>query len=230
MSDKPQRRALGEWAVERLYEDIFTGALPPGADLAEELLCTRLEVSRATVSFALRQLEQEGLATVAAGNGRRQVAVFSIADVADLYDVRATLEAHTASGAAMRGEARFMAELETLQAEMEAMSRQPERPSPRDFGVDFEFHRAIARASGSKRAIAALRPIWLQSHALLRHLYSVGAYADQTEDRASYADHRSIMQALAARDAPAAAAAMQAHLTRRRDRLVANLQARGGLA
>ena len=230
MTGKPQRRALGEWAVERLYEDIFTGVLPQGADLAEELLCARLEVSRATVSFALRQLEQEGLATVAAGNGRRQVAAFSIDDVADLYNVRATLEAHTARIAAGMADAALLADLTTLQVEMEALSRQPARPSSRDFGVDFEFHRAIARASGSKRAIAALRPIWHQTHALLRHLYSVGAYADENEDNAAYADHHSIMQALAARDPDAAATAMQAHLSGRRDRLIENLRARGGLA
>lgn len=106
----------------------------------------------------------------------------------------------------------------------------PERPSSRDFGIDFEFHRDIARASGSKRAIAALRPIWHQTHALLRHLYSVGSYADSNEDSAAYADHRAIMQALATRDADAAAAAMQAHLLGPRDRLIENLRAKGWLA
>ena len=186
-------------------------------------------MSRATISFALRQLEQEGLTTVAAGNGRRQVAAFSINDVADLYDVRATLEAHTARIAAITTDSALLAELSTLQAEMEALSRRPERPSSRDFGVDFEFHRAIARASGSKRAIAALRPIWHQTHALLRHLYSVGAYADENEDSAAYADHRAIMQALAANDPDASAKAMRAHLLGRRDRLIENMRSRGGL-
>jgi len=230
MPEKPQRRALGEWAVENLYDRIFTGDLPPGADLGEELLCQKLDVSRATVSFALRQLEQEGLATVAAGNGRRQVAAFSIEDVSDLYDVRAVLEAHTAARAAEVATDGLLRELRDLQDEMEAISRRPDRPTTRDFGVDFEFHRAVARASGSKRAFAALRPAWNQTHALLRHLYSVGAYADATEDRAAYADHHAILDALAARDGATAAAAMRDHLTGRRDRLLASLRARGGLA
>jgi DNA-binding GntR family transcriptional regulator len=229
MPEKPQRRALGEWAVENLYERIFTGDLPPGADLGEELLCEMLDVSRATVSFALRQLEQEGLATVAAGNGRRQVAAFSIGDVSDLYDVRAVLEAHAVSRAAAGAGEPLLSELRGLQEEMEAISRKPDRPTTRDFGVDFEFHRAIARASGSKRALAALRPIWNQTHALLRHLYSVGAYADATEDRAAYSDHHAILDALAARDPDAAALAMRTHLSGRRDRLLASLRARGGL-
>jgi DNA-binding GntR family transcriptional regulator len=228
MSGKPQRRALGEWAVESLYERIFTGELPPGADLAEEVLCQKLDVSRATVSFALRQLEQEGLATVA-GNGRRQVAIFAIADVSDLYDVRAVLETHAARLAAAAASDELLAELRGLQVEMEEISMRPDQPTTRDFGVDFEFHRVIARASGSKRAAAALRPIWNQTHALLRHLYSAGAYADATEDRAAYADHHAILDALAVRDGEAAAAAMRAHLNGRRDRLLQSLRARGGV-
>jgi DNA-binding GntR family transcriptional regulator len=79
---KPQRRALGEWAVGSLYDRIFTGELPVGADLAEETLCQTLDVSRATVSFALRQLEQDGMIMVAAGNGKRQVRGFSREDLA----------------------------------------------------------------------------------------------------------------------------------------------------
>src|SRR5262245_41956179 len=99
---RPSRRALGEWALDRLYEMIFTGALPAGTDLGEEELSDRLGVSRATTSAALRQLEVDGLATVAAANGRRVVATFSIGDIHDLYTVRAVLESHAAEEAAPR--------------------------------------------------------------------------------------------------------------------------------
>src|SRR6266536_2124354 len=99
---KPQRRALAEWAVERFYELIFTGALPAGTDLGEEEFSDRLGVSRATISSALRQLEVDGLATVAGANGRRVVSTFTIADIHDLYTVRAVLESHAAEEAASR--------------------------------------------------------------------------------------------------------------------------------
>jgi DNA-binding GntR family transcriptional regulator len=230
MNEKPQRRALGEWAVDRLYERIFTGALPAGADLGEELLCRELDVSRATISFALRQLEHEGLATVAAGNGRRQVAVFSIDDVSDLYDVRLVLETFAAGRAAARISDAELDELVTLESEMEQISRRPDRPSTRDFGVDFEFHRVIAHASGSRRTINSLGPIWNQTHTLLRHLYSVGAYADRAEDAASYSGHQAIIEALRARDGEAARSAMSSHLSGRRDVLLAGLKDRGGIA
>ncbi len=230
MNMKPQRRALGDWAVVSLYDRIFTGALAPGADLGEEHLCQLLDVSRATVGFALRQLEQDGLATVAAGNGRRQVAEFSISDIADLYDVRIALEGFAAQRAAVAISDESIVVLLSLQDEMEAMSRQPDRPTVRDFGVDFEFHRLIVRSGGSKRTLAALQPVWNQTHALLRHLYSVGAYGDTNEDTASYHDHRAIITALQRRDAEMASRTMIEHLSGRRDTLVAGLIKRGGLA
>ena len=228
--ERPQRRALGDWATSQIYDQIFTGALPAGADLAEELLCSRLDVSRATVSVALRQLEQEGLATLAAANGRRRVAEFGVEDVADLYDTRQTLEVFAAERAAERIADPALEDLGRLQDEMETMSRRPDRPSARDFGVDFEFHRVIAEESGSRRTLTALVPIWNQTHALLRHLYSVGAYADRDEDDASYRDHRKIIAALKARDPAAAREAMTKHLTIRRDALIAGIRRRGSVA
>lgn len=230
MAPKPQRRALGEWAVGQLYELIFTGQLPAGADLGEEMLCQKLDVSRATVGFALRQLEQEGLAELAAGNGRRQVAAFSMKDVGDLYDVRTAIESFAITLAAPRFTAADIEILERVQTEMESLDRWSSPPSVRDFGVDFEFHFIIAERSGSKRALASLHPIWNQTHALLRHLSSVGAYGDAEEDAASFDDHRTIIETLRRQDAEASRQAMVQHLSGRRDKLLAGLQARGSVA
>jgi DNA-binding GntR family transcriptional regulator len=229
LNSKPQRRALGEWAVETLYEQIFTGQLSAGADMGEELLSERLEVSRATVAFALRQLELDGVIEVAAGNGRRQVATFATGDIADLYNVRLALESFTAAQAALRIAPESIEKLERLQDEMEALSRRSDLPSARDFGVDFDLHRVIAWESGSRRAVTALQPIWNQTHALLRHLSSIGVYADAAEDAASYRDHRALIAALARHDAEASRRAMVEHLTVRRESLIAALERRGGL-
>ena len=115
--------------------------------------------------------------------------------------------------------------LNELQREMETLSRSISDPKRRDFGVDFDFHRVIVRAAGSRRVEACLIPIWNQTHALLRHLYSLGAYADAAENDASYRDHRAIIDALAADMAAAAGNAMRAHLYGRRDKLIAGVAA-----
>lgn len=223
IAQRPQRRALTDWTVDRLYDLVFTGVLPAGADLGEEAISKRLSVSRQTTGAALRQLEQDGLAMVAAGNGRRVVAAFDVHDILDLYNVRSLLEVY-ATGEAARLDApsrrALVLKLEALQREMEALSRTEGDPSARDFGADFDFHREIAHAAGSKRVEAALRPTWNQTHALLRHLHQVGVYADAMEDAAAYADHRTIIDALSLGDEDAASQAMRGHLQGRSHRLV----------
>jgi DNA-binding GntR family transcriptional regulator len=225
---RPSRRALGEWALDRIYELIFTGALSAGTDLGEEELSDRLGVSRATISAALRQLEVDGLATVAAANGRRVVASFGISDIHDLYTVRAVLESHAAEEAAPRMSAAELHRLRDLQSEMETLSRSLRDPTTRDFGVDFDFHRVIVRSAGSRRVEACLVPIWNQTHALLRHLYLVGAYGDDAEDDAAYRDHHAILDALTSHHATAAGNAMRAHLYGRRDKLIEGVRTLSG--
>jgi DNA-binding GntR family transcriptional regulator len=227
-NERPSRRALGEWALDRLYELIFTGALPAGTDLGEEELSQRLGVSRATTSAALRQLEVDGLATVAAGNGRRVVSTFGVSDIHDLYTVRAVLESHAAEEAAPKITGDDIQRLHDIQTEMETLSRSMRDPTRRDFGVDFDFHRVIVQAAGSRRVEACLVPIWNQSHALLRHLYSLGVYGDDAEDKAAYRDHHTILDALASHHAAAAGNAMRAHLYGRRDKLIEGVRTLSG--
>ena len=79
-------------------------------------------------------------------------------------------------------------------------------------------------AAGSRRVEACLIPIWNQTHALLRHLYSLGVYGDSAEDNAVYRDHHAILDALGSHHATAAGNAMRAHLFGRRDKLIAGLR------
>jgi DNA-binding GntR family transcriptional regulator len=225
--ERPNRRALADWTVERLYDLIFTGALPAGADLGEEELRVRLNVSRTTVSAALRQLETDGLAVVAAGNGRRVVASFETDDIHELYTIRSGLEELAVRNAVDKLGDEVIEQLQRLQTEMEALAGRNRDPHRRDFEVDFDFHRAIIHASGMARLEICLTPIWNQTHALLRHLYSVGAYGDRQEDAAAYRDHRKIIAALTARDADQAVSAVRAHLHGRRDQLIAGVRQRG---
>jgi DNA-binding GntR family transcriptional regulator len=114
-----------------------------------------------------------------------------------------------------------------LQDEMERRSRHRGDPHRRDYGVDFDFHRTIAEASGMRRLITALGPIWSQTHALLRQVHSVGAYGDAKEDAAAHADHRTMLAAIERGDVDAAVAADRSHMHGRRDQLVAGVRARG---
>jgi DNA-binding GntR family transcriptional regulator len=79
--------------VQVLRQAILNFELKPGERLVEREFIDRLGISRTTFREALRQLSSEGLVTSIAQKGAR-VASPSYQEAADLYDIRATLEAY----------------------------------------------------------------------------------------------------------------------------------------
>ncbi len=94
-------RTLRELAVERLRDAILDGQFGPGERLVERVLCDRLGVSRTVVREALRHLEAEGLVDVVPQRGPA-VARLDGAQAAQIYEIRASLEALAARAAAER--------------------------------------------------------------------------------------------------------------------------------
>ena len=81
-----------EQTVQVLREAILNFELKPGQRLVEREFIDRLGISRTTFREALRQLSTEGLVTAVAQKGAR-VASPSASEAADLYEIRAALEA-----------------------------------------------------------------------------------------------------------------------------------------
>lgn len=79
--------------VEQLRAAIASGALMPGDRLIEREICDATGASRPPVREALRQLEAEGLVTIAPNRGPR-VASIGPEEARMVYDVRALLEGH----------------------------------------------------------------------------------------------------------------------------------------
>jgi DNA-binding GntR family transcriptional regulator len=228
-SDRPGRRAIADWTLRQLYDLIFSGELASGDVLVEAALTKRLGVSRSPLREALRQLELDRLVTPDEVNGRRIVTAFGIDDVAELYTVRAALESLAARSAAERIGDDDLAELRRLQGQMESVAAEARPWQPRDFEPDFRFHELIARVSKMPRLQGQLSTLWIQTWALLQQLNAAGIYPDQTEDVMAFTQHHEIIAALAARDAQLASAAVERHLTERRDHLIAAVRQHGGL-
>ena len=86
-------------------------------------------------------------------------------------------------------------------------------------GEDFNFHLAVARASGNQffvSAIASMREQVLVSMTLMRNLSLLKSVERQ---RLVQAEHEVILSALKQRDAEAAGLAMRRHLENARDRM-----------
>lgn len=84
-------RLLRETIYDQLRADILQLRLPPGTEIREAELAARFEVSKSPVRDALMRLEREALVITSPRQGYR-VAAVSLADVQDMFHLRAALE------------------------------------------------------------------------------------------------------------------------------------------
>ena len=190
---------------ERLRAAILAGELAPGTRLSVPELARHLQVSRSPVREAVLLLVSEGLAVE---HSRRGVEVvrLGLADLLDLYDLRAALESLAAGLAASRMAGTDLAALRgVLDAQGAAATL-----DPRGFReLDARFHQIIVQTCGNARLIR-------HAQQLAQEMRLAGPLLLNTAPhlRRSHEEHRTIEAALRQRDGPAAEQAMRAHLTR----------------
>lgn len=200
------KKTLGHEIAEQLREEIVTGRLAPGADVAEIPTAERLGVSRVPVREAMLVLERDGL-LVFDQRGRCQVTSLSPRDFQEIYDVRLMLECESFKLAAERHTAQHLALLERNIAQLERAKSQA-----RITLLDIEFHSLIVDAAQQTR----LSRLWdimrgqvqLFTSSLQRQVYGLTLHLRDT----SVAAHRGCLAVIASRDTAAAQDSAREHL------------------
>ncbi len=194
-------RALYQEVAERLRQQIFGRQLEPGAWIDELKLCAELGISRTPLREALKVLAVEGLVTMKVRRGA-YVTEMSERDVREAYQLLALLESDAAARVARSASTAELAELQALHQALEQQVGQ------RDafFAANEAFHLRLLEIEGNRwrqQMVTDLRRLMK----LNRHhsLFKQGRLGE------SLAEHRVLMQAIAARDADAAARLMRAH-------------------
>ena len=194
-------RALYQQVAERLRQRIFDRQLEPGSWIDELKLAQEFGISRTPLREALKVLAVEGLVTMKVRRGA-YVTEMSRDDVAQVYHLLALLESDAAGRAAQVADDAQRAELAALH---ERLEKQINR---RDafFAANEQFHLALLRIAGNRWAeqtVADLRKVMKlnRHHSLFK----------QGRIEASLAEHRSLMKAIAKRDAVRASAVMRRH-------------------
>jgi len=212
--------SLVDRAVRRVREHIRVNDMKVGDTLpGEGAFATQLGVSRAVMREAFSTLA--ALRQIDVGNGRKaRVAAIdgsvlstsldhaiatSQVTVAEIWDVRRTLELRTAELAATQ---RSDADARAILAHAEAMATARD-DLPMLIGHDIAFHQAIARASGN----ALFHNIVRSFEALMAVAVPTAWQTRATEDqRQSVLDqHRRLAQTIADRDPAAAHDEMNKH-------------------
>ncbi len=185
-------KPLRELVLEAIREAIINGTLKPRERLMEIQLAEDLGVSRTPVREALRKLEIEGFIVMVPRKGA-YVADLTFKDIADVFEIRSALEALAAALAAERITNEELEEMERL------LVQKAEAITNEDIDkvvlVDTKFHEAIYKASRNERLTNIINNLREQ---IQRFRATSLAYPGRM--KASLDEHRSIVEALQARD------------------------------
>lgn len=198
------RRPTATIIAETIRDRIIDGSFEPGMQLTEVQLATRLGVSRGPVREAFQRLVQEGLLHAEPHRGVF-VATLDADDAADVAVARTAIERLAAERVARRGEPTTLDALREIVDEMAAAAAGGDWDDVA--AIDLRFHEELVAGSDSPRLVRMYTTLLAETRLCLRSLPS------QHRDPAEVvAEHRSLLDALAAGDGRAAAASIEAHL------------------
>jgi DNA-binding GntR family transcriptional regulator len=207
-------------AVHALRERILSGQLQPGERLRVETLTEELGMSPTPIREALRVLQADRLVEYSPHH-KIFVAELSLAQVAEIYQLRAELESFATELAVPRLRSEELDELETTHA---------------------QWTRAAESGRGGKLADANIRWHWMIYHAagstrldeFIRRLWEAFPWRTQYElpglRESSIPEHEGVMVAIRAGDSSLARARMHAHISSGQQSLLAALRRRDGAA
>lgn len=195
----PAKETLRSNIKDYIQQQIAEGVYRPGDRIVETRLAKELDVSQAPVREAILELSAMGLLEERPYSGS-YVRRLSVAEIEDIFEIRAFVEEYAAKRAAKRA-------TEEQLRQMEAVLEQMEDQDLFEFvRLDMEFHGLIMDAAGSpalKRAWTVLRMAdWTYLCA------SITAFSMEE----MVAQHRNIYHYLKTRSESSAGAYMFLHL------------------
>lgn len=214
-----KRKTLASQLIEKIKKDIIDGNLSPGDKLpSEQSLINQYGVSRTVVREAIAGLRADGMVVTRQGIGAfvtenpvSKLELFNpttLKDILHVLDLRLCLETKTAQLAA---EHHTDAQLAKIEAALGAFKKAEYDYSEVSI-ADFQFHIAIAEASGNPYFLKLLEHLGPQ---IIPHsridLYQLPDDEADFLDRV-YLEHKKMYEYIAERDIENAGNTMASHL------------------
>jgi DNA-binding GntR family transcriptional regulator len=207
---------LREVAYDRLKDAIRHADIPPGEPLSENRISKVLGISRTPVREALQMLSQEGLVEIMPGRGVT-VAARSFREILDVLYIRLILEPELTRQAA---DNISQEQIDVLWESLHQMEEAVENADRSGWSIaDTAWHDTLSEACPNQ----LLGELVLQLRNRVHRYASIDHKLKIRQLRNGTAEHRVIVQAIAAGDSDAAAAAMQDHLESLRKNLFDHL-------
>lgn len=215
-----QSNSLSNAVQGEIERRILFGAFEAGGRINENGLAAELGVSRGPIREACRGLVEMGLLTVIVNRGFF-VRAISRKEAADVYDVRASLMRLAGESLARRVTGDQLAVLSGL---VDAMDAAGERANFEAFyALNREFHDRIVDFADNDRLSALCGGLVKELHLYRRRSLLLGGGFE-----ISNREHKVILDALRARDAARAGAALEIHIQAGKRRFLAATDAEGG--
>lgn len=188
----------------KIREDILKGRYKKGDELVECTIGKELGVSRTPVREAIRQLELEGLVQLIPNKGAFVTGI-SPRDVMDMYRIRTKLEGLCAAMAAEHATKEQLEEMEEViyLSDFHADKGNYEQVCQQDG----RFHQLLYEASGSRILAHTLSDF----HEYLQRV-RMASLQFRMRARPSNSEHRTILEAIRAKDARKAEQAASLHI------------------
>jgi DNA-binding GntR family transcriptional regulator len=159
------RRTLTDAAADTLRERILAGVFPAGTPLRQEAIAAQLGISRIPLREALRRLEAEGLVALHPHRGA-VVAELPLADVAELFELRADLEADLTRRAVPRLTSSYHARIDEAADAFAEAIRADDLAGLGE--ANLVFHGALYRAADRPRTLEVVGRLHATCDRLLR--------------------------------------------------------------
>jgi DNA-binding GntR family transcriptional regulator len=202
---EPLAQRTSEGVARVLREAILFGRFKAGEPLRERTLGAELGLSRTPIREALFILQGEGLVDLIPNRGAT-VRSITPDDIAQIYSLRAVLEAHAARIAAQTRTDQDLADMEEAHARLKRIGARG--TAAEQAQGDLAFHSAISASTGSRMLTTITREV-LAFTVAYRSRYTY----PKTHFKIANEQHRSILDAVRDRDADRAEALTQSHIT-----------------
>jgi phosphonate utilization transcriptional regulator len=205
-----QSSSLPSLVQRELTQQIMAGDLPAGAKLNEVDVALRLGVSRGPVREAFRALEESGLVRFEKNRGVF-VRKVSLEEADEIFELRALLDEFAGRRAARNAKP---ADIAALQQLVDRMGLAAARGEADDyFALNLEFHDRIVELAGNAKL----------AHLYRRLVNELNLYRRASLNQAgnlpvSVAEHRAIVERIAARKPDAAGRLLHDHVLESRER------------
>ncbi len=212
LSSLPSEKTTALALAAALRGALSEGRWPPGAALRQADLAAEYGVSRIPVREALNLLQAEGLVVIEPNRGAF-VASHTAAELEEIFDLRALLEAETLRLALPRHNPASLRKLEAIQRELDFAT------DPADWlRLDRAFHEALYAPSARPRNLALIAGLRRSVERFYAARLSPESRREGWND-----EHQQLIEAVRSNDAKAAITLLHQHLRETRKTALASL-------